>query len=55
MTVPMQERLTRDNLHGVWAAPAMAVSTIATLPIAVIILFFQRYFVQGMVLSGLKG
>jgi hypothetical protein len=27
----------------------------ATLPVAILVLFFQRYFVQGMVLSGLKG
>jgi multiple sugar transport system permease protein len=37
-----------------WAV-AMAVSTLATLPVALLFIFFQRYFVQGMLLSGLKG
>ncbi len=37
-----------------WAA-AMAVSTLATLPVALLFVFFQRYFVEGMLLSGLKG
>ncbi len=37
-----------------WAA-AMAVSTLATLPLALLFIFFQRYFVEGMVLSGSKG
>jgi multiple sugar transport system permease protein len=33
----------------------MAASTIAILPIVVIFLFFQRYFVSGVVASGVKG
>ncbi|MFC1960668.1 carbohydrate ABC transporter permease [Chloroflexota bacterium] len=37
-----------------WAV-AMAASTLATLPIAVLFVFFQRYFTEGFVLSGLKG
>lgn len=37
-----------------WAV-AMAVSTLATLPVAVLFVFFQRYFIEGLVLSGLKG
>ncbi|MFO7323100.1 MAG: carbohydrate ABC transporter permease [Chloroflexota bacterium] len=37
-----------------WAV-AMAVSTLATLPVALLFVFFQRYFVQGLVMSGLKG
>lgn len=37
-----------------WAV-AMAVSTLATLPVALLFIFFQRYFVQGIVLSGMKG
>jgi|FLYN01.1.fsa_nt_gi ABC-type glycerol-3-phosphate transport system permease component len=35
--------------------PAMAVSTLATLPVALLFLFFQRYFIQGMLVSGIKG
>jgi multiple sugar transport system permease protein len=37
-----------------WAV-AMAVSTLATLPVALLFIFFQRYFVQGMIMSGIKG
>ncbi len=37
-----------------WAV-AMAVATLATLPVAVLFIFFQRYFIEGFVLSGLKG
>lgn len=37
-----------------WAV-AMAVSALATLPVAVLFIFFQRYFVEGMLMSGIKG
>lgn len=37
-----------------WAV-AMAVATLATLPVAVLFIFFQRYFIEGFILSGLKG
>lgn len=37
-----------------WAV-AMAVSTMATIPVALLFVFFQRYFVEGMMVSGLKG
>jgi len=33
----------------------MALSTAMTLPVVVVFFFAQRYFVQGVVLSGLKG
>ncbi len=33
----------------------MAASALAILPIAVIYVFFQRYFVAGVVASGVKG
>jgi multiple sugar transport system permease protein len=33
----------------------MAASTATTLPIIIIFFLAQRYFVQGVVLSGLKG
>jgi multiple sugar transport system permease protein len=35
--------------------PMMAATTISALPILIVYLFFQRQFVQGIVLSGLKG
>ena len=37
-----------------WAA-AMAASTIATLPIAAIFVFLQRYFVKGLTAAAVKG
>jgi ABC-type glycerol-3-phosphate transport system permease component len=36
-----------------WAV-AMAVSTVATLPVALLFIFFQRYFIEGIILSGMK-
>ena len=35
--------------------PSMALSTLATLPVALLFLFFQRYFIEGMMVSGIKG
>ena len=37
-----------------WGA-AMAASTIATLPIAALFIFFQRYFVKGLTAAAVKG
>ena len=37
-----------------WAV-AMAVSTVATLPVALLFIFFQRYFIAGLTMSGIKG
>jgi ABC-type glycerol-3-phosphate transport system permease component len=37
-----------------WAV-SMAVSTMATLPVALLFIFFQRYFVTGLTMSGIKG
>jgi multiple sugar transport system permease protein len=33
----------------------MAGATVATIPILLLFMFLQRYFIQGVVLSGLKG
>lgn len=33
----------------------MAISTLMTIPVLVIFLFLQRYFIRGIVLSGVKG
>ena len=37
-----------------WGA-AMAASTVATMPIAVLFVFFQRYFVKGLTAAAVKG
>lgn len=34
---------------------AMAVSTLATLPVAMLFIFFQRYFVEGLTAAAVKG
>jgi multiple sugar transport system permease protein len=33
----------------------MAASTVAVLPVVILFLFTQRYFVQGIALTGMKG
>ena len=35
--------------------PLMATVVMATIPILVLYLFFQRYFVEGIAASGVKG
>ena len=37
-----------------WGA-AMAASTVATLPIACLFIFFQRYFIKGLTAAAVKG
>ena len=37
-----------------WAA-AMAASTVATLPIACLFIFLQRYFIKGLTAAAVKG
>ena len=57
MTLPVGLTFfTQDNQGPLptWAT-AMAVSTLATLPVALIFVRFQRYFVEGMMVSGIKG
>jgi len=33
----------------------MAVVVVATLPVVILYVFFQRYFVEGIAASGVKG
>jgi multiple sugar transport system permease protein len=44
-----------QTLHGTAYNLLMAGSTIATIPILILFIFLQRYFIRGVVLSGLKG
>jgi multiple sugar transport system permease protein len=44
-----------QTLHGTAYNLLMAGSTIATIPILLLFIFLQRYFIRGVVLSGLKG
>ena len=45
---------TAGGLSNDWP-PLMAVVVMATIPIAILYLFFQRYFVEGIASSGVKG
>ena len=39
----------------IYPAPMMAASVLVILPVVVVFLFFQRHFINAMVLSGVKG
>ena len=41
--------------HATDWAPLMMASTLTTLPLVVLFFFTQRYFLQGITLTGLKG
>lgn len=55
-TIPLALYLFRESggFSTNWP-PLMAVITIATIPILVLYIFFQRYFVEGVAASGVKG
>jgi ABC-type glycerol-3-phosphate transport system permease component len=55
-TIPvgMTVFIAPHNGQPQWAV-SMAVSTMATLPVALLFIFFQRYFVAGLTMSGTKG
>lgn len=53
-TLPLALAQFQDLYQTQWA-PLMAVVVLATLPIVVLYLFFQRYFVEGIAASGVKG
>ena len=53
-TLPLALAQFQDLYQTQWA-PLMAVVVMATLPILVLYLFFQRYFVEGIAASGVKG
>lgn len=55
---PLPLALVQFRLQGGFSTnwpPLMAVVVMATIPILVLYLFFQRYFVQGVAASGVKG
>ncbi len=52
--IPLALRLFQ-SLHDAEYGLMMAASTIATLPVVILFFFTQRYFIQGIVLTGLKG
>jgi multiple sugar transport system permease protein len=56
LTLPIGLTFFREagGLSNNWP-PLMAVVVVATLPILVLYIFFQRYFVEGIAASGVKG
>lgn len=56
ITLPVGLNFFTQSLSAepLWAV-AMAVSTMATFPVILLFIFFQRYFIEGMMVSGIKG
>ncbi len=53
MPISLGLRLFQTQFGGEWAM-MMAASTIMMLPLIIMFILFQRYFIQGIVLTGLK-
>lgn len=53
-TLPLGLTQFRQQFQTIWP-DLMAVSVMATLPILVLYVFFQRYFVEGIAAAGVKG
>ena len=53
-TMPLGITIFRQQFFTIWP-DLMAVVAVATLPILVLYIFFQRYFVEGIAASGVKG
>jgi ABC-type glycerol-3-phosphate transport system permease component len=54
-TLPVGMTVFTQPLRAPYWTYIMAVSTVATLPVAIVFIALQRYFIQGVVLSGMKG
>jgi len=54
-TLPVGMTVLTQPLRQPYWTYIMAVSTVATLPVVVVFVALQRYFIQGVVLSGMKG
>jgi len=55
MTLPVGMTFFRQPLREPYWTYIMAVSTMATLPVIAVFLPLQKYFIQGVVISGMKG
>ena len=53
-TVQLGLAIFRDRYTVEWGS-LMAGSVVATLPILLVFFFAQKYFIQGITLSGMKG
>ncbi|MGC8778176.1 MAG: carbohydrate ABC transporter permease [Candidatus Caldatribacteriaceae bacterium] len=54
-TVPLGLSLFKDPYGGMNYGPLMAASVIATLPMLIAYVFSQRYVIEGIAITGLKG
>jgi ABC-type glycerol-3-phosphate transport system permease component len=54
-TLPVGMTVFTQPLRAPYWTYIMAVSTVATLPVVIVFLALQKYFIQGVVLSGMKG
>ncbi len=54
-TLPVGMTVFTQPLRSPYWTYIMAVSTVATLPVVLVFLALQKYFIQGVVLSGMKG
>ncbi len=54
-TLPVGMTVFSQPLRQPYWTYIMAVSTVATLPVVVVFVALQRYFIEGVVLSGIKG
>ncbi|RIK41217.1 MAG: hypothetical protein DCC55_12560 [Chloroflexi bacterium] len=54
-TLPVGMTVFSQPLRAPYWTYIMAVSTVATLPVILVFLALQKYFIQGVVLSGMKG
>jgi multiple sugar transport system permease protein len=53
-TLPLGLTVFQDQFTTYWPS-LMAVSLLATIPILILFIFFQRYFVEGIAAAGVKG
>jgi multiple sugar transport system permease protein len=51
----MQYSLFSQPMRAPYWAFIMAVSTVATVPVVIVFVALQKYFIQGVVISGMKG
>jgi multiple sugar transport system permease protein len=54
-TLPVGMTVFTQPLRAPYWTYIMAVSTVATLPVVLVFVTLQRYFIQGIILSGMKG
>jgi multiple sugar transport system permease protein len=54
-TLPVGMTIFTQPLRAPYWTYIMAVSTVATLPVVIVFVALQKYFIQGVVLSGMKG